>query len=105
MSLSLSPADSLLDSEDIRVYGVCMNYQQQATDAIATAEFRSAWPIDVRLTLVRAAQTEGEFPTYAVKGVRWALREARNIERRMAKDITVGEAGLSQADKRRLAIR
>lgn len=81
-----------------------MTLQQDAKDTITSAEFRSAWPIGVRKALVRAAQTEGEFPIYAEREVRWALREARNIERRMNKDIIVGEAGLSQADKRRLAV-
>lgn len=79
------------------------NLQKEAAVVIGTAEFRDAWPIEVRKALVRAAQTEGEFPAYAVRGVERALRDARNIERRMAKDIEVGEAALSQADRRRLA--
>ncbi len=81
------------------------NFQRDAADCIATAEFRAAWPWNVRKTLVRAAQTEGEFPPYAVRDVERALRAARGIERRMAKDIAVGEASLSQADKKRLAVR
>lgn len=84
---------------------VCgMTLQAEAREVIASAEFRTAWPIDVRKALVRAAQTEGDLPAYATREVTWALREARNLERRMAHDIAVGEAGLSQADKRRLAI-
>lgn len=87
------------------MYGVHMttDYQQDARDAIANAEFRDAWGLGVRKALVRAAQTEGEFPAYAIREVVWALREAKGIERRLSKDIVVGEANLSQADKRRLA--
>lgn len=80
-----------------------MTLQTEATNAIANAEFREFWPIEVRKTLVRAANTEGEMPLYAVKMVERALRDARNIERRMARDIEVGEASLSQAQRKVLA--
>jgi hypothetical protein len=80
------------------------NLQQAAITAIAGADFREFWPIEVRKTLVRAAKHEGEFPPYAEKMTRWALKDAAAIERRMAKDIEVGEAALSHAERRRLAV-
>lgn len=83
------------------------NTNSLATDAAAAirgAQFRDAWPIEVRKTLVRAAQTEGEFPPFAVRDTRWALREARNVESKMLRDIIQGEAVLSQTDKRRLKV-
>lgn len=76
-----------------------------AAAAIRGADFREFWPIEVRKTLVRAAQTEGDFPPYAVRDTRWALREAAGIERKMSRDIEVGEAALSHAERRRLAVR
>lgn len=79
------------------------NLQQDAANVIAHADFRDFWPLKTRLVLVRAAQTEGEFPPYAVRDVERALRDARGIERRMAKDIAVGEANLSQAQRKALA--
>lgn len=78
------------------------NLRQDATWAIQDADFRAFWPIEVRKALVRAAQTEGEFPPYAVRETRWALKAADAVERRMNRDIEVGVAALSQADKRRL---
>lgn len=75
-----------------------------AIEAIQEADFRSFWPVETRKDLVRAAKTEGEFYPYAVRIVERALRDARNIERRMAKDIEAGEAVLSQADRKRLAV-
>jgi len=81
-----------------------MTLQEQAAQVVGTADFRSFWPLEVRLTLVRAAKTEGEMPAYAVRVVERALRDARGIERRMAKDIEAGEATLSQVDKRRLLV-
>jgi hypothetical protein len=84
-----------------------MDLRREAAQVIADADFRSAWPIEVRRVLVRAANTEGDFlsgvPLYAVKEVAWALRTARDIERRMAKDIAVGEASLSHAQRKALA--
>lgn len=82
-----------------------MSLQREATRIIQDADFREFWPIEVRKTLVRAAQTEGDLPPYAERQVRNALRDARRIESRMSKDIEVGEAALSQADRRRLAVR
>lgn len=78
------------------------NLQSQALTTIANAEFRQAWPIEVRRVLVKAVRTEGEMPAYAVTQVRWALKEARNIERRFAKDIEAGERTMSHAERRRL---
>lgn len=75
---------------------------QKAAVTIADADFRHVWPIDVRKTLVRAAQTEGDLPTYAERIVRNAIRDAERIERKLSKDIERGEAGLSHADKQRL---
>lgn len=79
--------------------------QQDAAEVVANADFREFWPFNVRRTLARAALTEGEIPPYAVRDVTKALRAARNLERRMAKDIEVGEAALTQADRKRLAVR
>lgn len=76
--------------------------QADAIACIRGADFREAWPIDVRKALVRAAQTEDEFPAYAVRLTERALRTAHAIERRMARDIEVGEASLSHAERRRL---
>lgn len=81
------------------------NLQRDATEAIQDADFREFWPIKVRKALVRAAQTEGVFPPYAVQEAQWALRAAAAIEVRMNRDIAKGEGVLSQADKRRLASR
>lgn len=75
---------------------------QQAAEAIQEADFREFWPIKVRKALVRAAQTEGQFPLYAERETRWALKAASAIEFRMNKDIVVGEASLSHAERRRL---
>lgn len=77
--------------------------KSSAVETIANAEFRQAWPIEVRKALVRATKQEGEFPAYADKHVRWALAQARDIERRMARDIEVGEKSLSHAERKRLA--
>lgn len=82
-----------------------MTLQEQATNLIADADFRTAWPIETRKILVRAARTEGEMPAYAVKRVKAALAEARNIERRMERDIAQGQRNLSHADRKRLASR
>lgn len=79
------------------------NYAKEAADVIASAEFRDFWPRNVRKTLVRAAQTEGEFPPYAVRDTERALRAARNLERKMAKDIEIGEKSLTQAQRKALA--
>jgi hypothetical protein len=48
-------------------------YQDQARRAIADADFRQCWPVNVRQTLVRAAFTEGELPAYAIRQVENAL--------------------------------
>lgn len=84
-----------------------MSLTDDAIQVIQTADFREFWPIEVRKDLVRAAQHNAgtPLPPYAVERVTRALRTARGIERRMAKDIAVGEASLSQADKKRLASR
>lgn len=76
--------------------------QSDAINMIATAEFRAAWPIEVRRVLVKAAKTEGEFPTYAEKEVRWALKSARDVENKCSRDIEAGERTLSHAEKRRV---
>ncbi len=76
--------------------------RERAALAITNAEFRSVWPIEVRRSLVRAAQTEWEFPEYAVKETKWALAEARRIEQKCSRDIEQGERNLSQSDRRRL---
>ena len=39
---------------------------------------------------------------FGEREVRWALRESRNVEHKMMRDIEQGEAVLSQSDKRRL---
>lgn len=78
--------------------------QQDAIEAIQTADFRDMWPIKVRQSLVRAAKTEGEFPPYAVSETVWALRTARSIESRMNRGIDAGVATLSQAQKRNLLV-
>lgn len=79
-----------------------MTLQQEATNAIANAEFRQAWPIEARRVLVRAAKTEGEFPAFAVKEVRWALKAVKAVEDKCARDIEQGERSLSHAERRRL---
>lgn len=78
-------------------------FQALAADAIANADFRQCWPIDVRQTLVRAAQTEGEFPAYAVRSTERALRVAAAVEKRLGRDIEVGEANLTHAQRKALA--
>ena len=65
-----------------------------AAQAIRTANFRPAWPIEVRKILVRAANTEGDLPPFAVKQVRWALAQARTIEKKMESDIRAAERNL-----------
>lgn len=81
-----------------------MSLQSQAAEVVGTADFREFWPIEIRKALVRAANTDGEFPPYAAREAGWALKAAREIEYRMSRDIDTGEALLSQADKRRLAV-
>lgn len=76
--------------------------QEQARSAIAHADFRQCWPLDVRKTLVRATLTEGDLPAYAVGIVTRALRVAQAIEKRMARDIEVGEANLTHAQRKAL---
>lgn len=68
------------------------DFVSEAARTIRDAQFRVAWPLDVRKTLVKAANTEGDLPPFAVKQVEWALRTARAIERRMAADIRKAEA-------------
>lgn len=74
-------------------------YQDQARRAIADADFRQCWPVDVRQTLVKAALTEGELPAYAIRPVERALRVAAAVEKRLGRDIEVGEANLTHAQK------
>lgn len=78
--------------------------RESARLAIANADFRDQWPLNVRKTLVKAVQHEGDWPTYAPEAVRRALRTARAIETRMARQIDQGTATLSQADRKRLAV-
>jgi hypothetical protein len=78
-------------------------YQDQARRAIADADFRQCWPVNVRQTLVRAAFTEGELPAYAIRQVENALRIAAAIEKRLGRDIEVGEANLTHAQRKALA--
>lgn len=77
--------------------------QGQARSAIADADFRQCWPIDVRQTLVKAARTEGEMPAFAVRSVERALRTAAAIEKRLSRDIEAGEANLTHAQRKALA--
>lgn len=79
------------------------NHQKEALALYTTADFRDFWPTDVRLAVARAANTDGDLPPYAVRIVERALRDARGVERRMAKDIAIGEASLSQAQRKALA--
>jgi hypothetical protein len=80
-----------------------MTLKQDAIHALIDAEFFLAWPADVVEALERASKTEGEIPAYAEKQVKWALREARNVERKCERDLAYGERNLSQADRKRLA--
>lgn len=79
------------------------NMVQDAIDTIGHADFRDQWPLEVRKDLARAALHEGDWPPYAVARVERALRTAKAIERRLNKDIVVGEAGLSHAERKALA--
>lgn len=83
---------------------IMTNYQQAAVDAYDRADFFAFYPDDVRAIIERAALTEGEMPAYAIREVEWALRTAKAVESRYSRDIEVGEAALSQADRRRLAV-
>lgn len=74
--------------------------QDQARAAIAGANFRQVWPIDVRQTLVRAVKTEGDMPPFAIGPVTRALRVAAAIEKRLGRDIEVGEASLTHAQRK-----
>ena len=74
--------------------------QEQARSTVANADFRQCWPIGVRQTLVKAVLTEGELPAYAVPTVERALRVAAAIEKRMARDIEVGESKLTHAQRK-----
>lgn len=76
--------------------------QDQARLAIADADFRQVWPIDVRKALVKAALTEGELPAFAVGLVTRSLRTAAAIEKRLARDIEAGEANLTHAQRKAL---
>lgn len=81
-----------------------MSLCDDAIRVIQTSDFREFWPIEVRKDLVRAAQHNSgiPLPPYAVRRVERALRVARGIERRMARDIEAGEALLSHAQRRAL---
>lgn len=68
-----------------------MRLNEEAEALVRNAEFRDFWPIEARWALVKAAKTEGDLPPYAVKQVRWALREARQIERRFSADLAYQE--------------
>lgn len=74
--------------------------RQAAADAICGADFRSCWPTEVRMTLVRAAKTEGVIPKYAESLVLRALREAESVERRLARQIEAGESRLTHAERK-----
>jgi hypothetical protein len=74
--------------------------QEQARSAIAHADFRQCWPVDVRKALVKAALTEGEMPAFAVGLVTRSLRTAQAIEKRMGRDIEAGEANLTHAQRK-----
>lgn len=76
--------------------------QSEARSLIRDADFVKAWPAEVKQVLATALRTEGDLPLYAVKEVRWALKEAQRIERKCAKDIEAGERTLSHAEKRRV---
>lgn len=76
------------------------NLQQRAADTIVEGEFRQCWPTDVRKALVKAAKTEGDFPPFAVKVTERAIRDAQAIERRLSRDIEVGERSLTAKQKR-----
>ena len=76
--------------------------QSEARSVVHDAEFIPAWPAEVKAVFVKALQTKGELPAYAEKEVRWAMKEAQRIERKCAKDIEVGEASLSHAERRRV---
>lgn len=76
--------------------------QDQARLAIASADFRQCWPIDVRKALVKAAQHEGDIPAFAVGLVTRSLREAAAIEKRLTRDIEAGEANLTHAQRKAL---
>jgi len=77
--------------------------QDQARTTIADADFRQCWPIDVRQALVRAAKTEGTLPAYAERPVTRALRVAAAVEKRLGRDIEIGEANLTHAQRKALA--
>jgi len=77
--------------------------QDQARNTIVEADFRLAWPVDVRKTLVKAAMTPGEMPPFAVGLVTRALRTAERIEKNLARDIEQGEANLTHAQRKALA--
>jgi hypothetical protein len=65
---------------------------EQAIVAIQNAQFRTMWPIEVRQALVRGAKHEGDLPEFGAKQIRWALKEARQVENRMSKQIDEGLA-------------
>lgn len=77
--------------------------QDQARLVIASADFRQAWPVDVRKTLIKAVYTEGDMPTFAIRTVERAIRTAQAIEKRLARDIEAGEANLTHAQRKALA--
>lgn len=76
--------------------------RDDAIKAIETADFDMAWPEEDRYTLEIAAASEDGIPPYAVRRVEKALRVVNAIEKRLNRDIEVGEASLSHADKQRL---
>lgn len=76
--------------------------QDEVRALVKRADFVAAWPTEVKQTLARALQTADELPAYAVKEVRWAMKQARNIESKCERDILEGQRTLSHADRRRL---
>lgn len=76
----------------------------EARKLIREADFTRAWPADVKAALGRAIRTEGTLPPFAAKEVRWALKVARAVERRMNKDIEMGMRNLTQQQRRDLKV-
>lgn len=62
-----------------------------ARNLLDSAEFEMGWPQDVQRIVHKAANTDGEIPSFAHKEVKWALGTARRTEQSMLRDIEQGE--------------
>lgn len=60
-------------------------------DFLSTTEYAALLPQDVLDVLMRAIETQGPLPLYALKQVKWALKEANRVEAKALRDESAAE--------------